>query len=177
MKPSFEDPCDRKPSRMMARTAKLIAALAATAAVSIPAVARAKPEFPPDIARHLSATEAPACSVCHLEGKTGGITVVTPFAFALRAHGFTDSTSTLNAALDQMDTDGTDSDGDGVSDVAELRAGTDPNSPVPGATTADPRYGCEIVSSGGHAGWAGLVAIFAAVVLRRRRRARATPPS
>jgi hypothetical protein len=116
--------------------------------------AQARPDFPPDIARHVSATVAPACSVCHLEGKTGGITVVTPFALALRAHGFTDSSDTLLTALDEMATDGTDSDGDGFSDVEELRAGTDPNSPVPGAATADTSYGCTVASPARRTGWA-----------------------
>jgi len=141
-------------------------------AVLLAGAARARPDFPPDIADHLSASVAPACSVCHLEGKTNGITVVTPFALSLRAHGFTDSPESLNGALDQMATDGTDTDGDGVSDVAELRAGTDPNSPVPGATTADPSYGCAVASRPVHSGWAASVSLLAAAVMLRRRRGR-----
>jgi len=138
---------------------------------SVCGVARAKPEFPPEIARHLSASVDPACSVCHLEGKTGGITVVTPFALALRAHGFTGPSATLNAALDRMTADGTDTDGDGVPDVEELRAGSDPNSPVPGATTADPQYGCGVASPR-RSTWAAVALIIAAAALRRRARRR-----
>jgi len=128
------------------RLDRALVALALAGAALLPAVAQARPDFPPEIAGHLSATVAPACSVCHLEGKIGGITVVTPFAMSLRGHGFTGASDTLLAALDQMAADGTDTDGDGVSDVDELRAGTDPNSPVPGAATADPTYGCAVAS-------------------------------
>jgi len=145
-------------------------AFASAALLSVPA--QAKPDFPPEIAQHVSAPIAPACSVCHLDGKTGGITVVTPFAMALRAHGFADSSASLLAALDQMATDGTDSDGDGVSDVAELRAGTDPNSPVPGAATADPTYGCAVASPPGRPGWTVPLLLSALLFVRRRARRR-----
>ena len=149
----------------------LVAAMVFAGAGLVPVVGYAKPQFPPDIARHLSATVDPACSVCHLEGKLSGVTVITPFALALRAHGFTGSEDTLNSALDGMQTDNTDSDGDGISDVQELRAGTDPNSPVAGATTSDPTYGCSVASPRGRGGWAAVVlSVAAAVTLRRRRR-------
>jgi len=149
----------------------LVATIVIAAAALIPRLGQAKPEFPPDIAHHLSASVVPACSICHLEGKTGGITVVTPFAMALRAHGFTDSEDSLNSALDGMQSDGTDSDGDGTSDVEELRLGTDPNSPVPGATTADPTYGCNLASRPPRVGWGAVaLSVAALVILGRRRR-------
>ena len=163
----------KQPARQLERCARrrALGAVFVVACVAGPSgAARAKPEFPPDIARHLSASVAPACSVCHLEGKTNGITVATPFALALRAHGFTDSEDTLNGALDQMATDGTDTDGDGVSDIDELRAGTDPGSPVPGATTADPSYGCGVAAQARRGGWAGVLLAAVALVLRRRTR-------
>lgn len=158
-----------------ARPGRALAGLVLAGAGLICGVAQARPEFPPDIARHLSASVDPACSICHLEGKTGGITVVTPFALALRAHGFTESSATLNAALDQMAADGTDTDGDGVPDVEELRAGTDPNSPVLGATTADPRYGCGVASGPWRPAWLAPGLIVAAAALRRRARRRERP--
>jgi len=149
----------------------LVAAMVIAGAGLIPVVGYAKPQFPPEIARHLSATVDPACSVCHLDGKIAGVTVITPFALALRAHGFTSSEDTLNSALDAMQADNTDSDGDGISDVEELRAGTDPNSPVPGATTADPTYGCSLTSRPSRGGWTAVaLSVAAAVTLRRRRR-------
>lgn len=148
------------------------AGLAFATAALLSGAAHARPEFPPDIAQHVSATVVPACSVCHLEGKTGGITVVTPFALALRAHGFGDTSRSLNDALNQMAADATDTDGDGASDVDELRAGTDPNSPVPGAATADPSYGCGVGSRPCRAGWATPALLVALTVLRRRARPR-----
>jgi MYXO-CTERM domain-containing protein len=79
----------------------------------------------------------------------------------------------LNAALDAMEKDATDTDGDGVPDVEELRAGTDPDSPVPGATTADPKYGCGVASNPDRRGWPITLAFaIAALALRLRRRER-----
>jgi len=159
-------------SRWNLRLGRALAGLAFAGAGLFGAVAQARPEFPSDIARHLSATVVPACSICHLEGKIGGITVVTPFALALRAHGFSSSSDSLVTALDQMATDGTDTDGDGVSDVEELRAGTDPNSPVPGATTADPSYGCAVAARPSRAGWPAPALLLALAAVRRRARRR-----
>lgn len=158
-----------RPRRPLCAPGLTAAALLATAL--LPARAHAKREFPPDIGRHLSTVVDPACSVCHLDGKVAGVTVITPFALSLRAHGFNGQETTLNSALDAMQADGTDSDGDGVSDVDELRAGTDPNSPVPGATTADPTYGCAVAPLSLPSGWTA-AALAAAVALCWTRRAR-----
>jgi hypothetical protein len=134
--------------------------------------AEAFPAFPDDIVQHLHGTAKPACSVCHLGGKTTNSTPITPLALALRARGFTGDVSSLYAALDLLASDGTDSDGDGVTDVEELRAGTDPNSPVPEAPSADPAYGCAIAPRpGGAAACAAAgTALLLLVLLRRRRR-------
>lgn len=109
----------------------------------VAAPAGAVPRFPGEIASQLQLTYDPPCSVCHLGGKTAGVTVVTPFGYALRARGLTDRQS-LPTALTRLTDDHTDSDGDGVADTVELQNGTDPNSKVNASLidVADPSAGC-----------------------------------
>lgn len=97
-------------------------------AFALPAFATA--EFPGAIQTHLSLAAPPAqsCALCHTNGITGAGTVNTPIGRALRMEGMVASdTASLIAALNALETAGTDSDMDGVGDVAELRAGTNPN--------------------------------------------------
>ncbi|MGV3622473.1 MAG: thrombospondin type 3 repeat-containing protein [Archangium sp.] len=69
-----------------------------------------------------------SCSLCHTGGITGTGTVNTPFGTALRMRGLVaGNVTSLNTALDTLETDGADSDGDGVTDIDELKNGTDPN--------------------------------------------------
>lgn len=69
-----------------------------------------------------------SCSLCHTGGITGAGTVTTPFGTALRQRNLeSGNVNTLITALDTLETDGVDSDGDGVTDIDELKAGTDPN--------------------------------------------------
>jgi len=94
------------------------------------------------------------CALCHTNGITGLGTVNTPFGKAVRMHGaVAGDTAALNAALDAMAADATDSDADGVTDVAELMAGTSPNvgsgtgggaggGGGGGTVLPPPRYGC-----------------------------------
>jgi hypothetical protein len=85
----------------------------------------------------------PHCSLCHLDDKTGAGTVVTPFGWSMKNRGLTGSTNTVPPAIAQMIKDGVDSDGDGVTDIEELKNGTDPNSPGDaGLGDARPGYGC-----------------------------------
>ena len=134
-----------------------------------PRVARALPEFPDEIAFDVGGDVSPACSLCHLGGKTGGVTTVTPFVLALKQRGFEGRGASLRAALVKLEADGVDTDGDGVGDVAELRAGTDPASPVPLAPTGEPSYGCRVVGGAPTAAAIALVGLALAWLLRRRR--------
>ncbi len=68
------------------------------------------------------------CALCHTNGITGYGTVSTPFGVTLRDRGLTaKAEALLDEILDELEADDVDSDGDGTSDVDELRAGTDPN--------------------------------------------------
>ena len=124
-------------------------------------VAQAKSEFPNEM-RSDPAFQAPdggvgltadggvgltydvPCSVCHIKDNTGSSTPITPFALALRARGLSGSSGSVRTSLSQLETDGVDSDGDGVTDIAELKAGTDPNSSANASLISDqePGYGC-----------------------------------
>jgi hypothetical protein len=115
--------------------------------LGLPVVARATPTFPDAIQRALTAAQAPPCAICHAGGVTGRGTVTTAFGQAIRARGLVanDETS-LGKALAQMEADRVDSNGDGVLDVDELRAGEDPNA---GAGQVQVAYGCALGSRGG----------------------------
>jgi len=131
------------------------------------------PRFPREVADDLQTEAVPGCKICHLEAKVAGFTAVTPFALSLEARGF-EGGSTLASALAQSEVDEVDSDGDGTIDVAELRAGTDPNSPFAGAPSGeDPTYGCALAGAPNHRAppspWWALVLMGAALLLGRRR--------
>ncbi len=127
------------------------------------APAWATDQFPGVIKTRYSLASAPACNLCHTNGITAIGTVTTRFGASLRARGLVaNDVASLNSALDALATGMVDSDGDTVTDVAELMAGTDPNTATAavdggtgggggggggagggGGTTAGPlRYGC-----------------------------------
>lgn len=100
----------------------------------------ASPTFPAVLESDLGLSTPPDCSLCHAGGATGSGTATTPFATAMRNRGMVaGNTQSVSAALQQLETDQVDSDGDGATDVDELRAGTDPNG---AGELALPTYGC-----------------------------------
>lgn len=160
-------------SRRGLRKVALVATVVALRLAMGQGTAQALPHFPRDIATDLQSDTEPACSICHLGGKIGAITTVTPFALALKSRGFDGETPSLATALTRLEGDQTDTDGDGVTDVEELRAGTDPNSAVPLAPSADPSFGCSVArtaSTAGRASWGGAGVLMAAALLLTRRR-------
>ena len=146
-------------------------------AVAFAPQAEAKSEFVDVIATHLGLRYQPPCRLCHIQGTTGAGTIQTPFGTSILAHGLTSGEGTVGPALDALAMDGTDSDGDGRSDIAELSADQDPNTAVdvplgPGG----PTYGCRLApgsSSEGKPALAGVLGALVALVLVRRRRGRA----
>jgi hypothetical protein len=158
---------------------KLTLVLIAVAAIAAPGSAFAKSQFPRAIERDLALSYAPSCALCHYDGATGPGTVRTPFGLSAIARGLSASNSnSIDAAIAQMVVDKVDSDGDGVSDTDELKAGTDPNTAAPVSAAEYPAGGCGASprrTSTGRSTTTGLVATLAAIwpfPLRSRRRRR-----
>ncbi|MBX3197397.1 MAG: hypothetical protein KF894_04500 [Labilithrix sp.] len=155
---------------------RLLALLSTSLLVASARTARATPNFPDVVASHLALDAAPPCTLCHVGTPARG-NVTTPFGATLRSRGAVAyDEAALRLALDALAAERKDSDGDGVPDIDELRAGDDPNG-APGAVTT-PEYGCAIGRATGAAGTAtaaGAALGFALALTctrRARRRAR-----
>jgi hypothetical protein len=135
------------------------------ALVALPRQALATPTFPEVIAQHLGLATAPDCTLCH-NGTPGTGTVTTPFGKAMRSRGVHayDEDSVVTA-LDALAAEKTDSDGDGVPDIDELKAGTSPNG---GSIT--PEYGCALAPGAGGPSASLAAIVVAASLLAARRR-------
>jgi hypothetical protein len=137
--------------------------------------ASATPGFPGAIATRYNASESQPCSLCH-NGPTARGTVTTAFGSAMRERGLlANDTASLESALTKMEVDKVDSDGDGVIDTEQLRAGRNPNpGAVEGARNIDPvnpEYGCVGKVSTGpvHSPWCWLAVGLLVTLMRKRR--------
>lgn len=146
--------------------------------VLLSSTALASRRFPAQVATELGLSYEPACSLCHVKGNTGPGTAETPVALSMKARGLqSGGRSSVASSLAALGSDHVDSDGDGVTDVDELRTGTDPNSPEATsiAGRADPSFGCAVgPRQRGSVGFRPLPATMVALAIwaRRRRRRR-----
>ena len=162
----------------MRRHALPVSAVAALSVLAGARAAGATPNFPPAIKSHLTLASPPPCAVCHQNGVTGLGTVTTPFGTSMRARGLqANNVGTLNTALDALSAENTDSDGDGTGDIAELVAGSDPNTAGgSNASALTPTYGCggSDLSAPANpsvvAGTLGALGLFGLTIFARRRR-------
>lgn len=124
--------------------------------------------YPFAIAQELEADCVADCTVCH-ETQFGGLeTVDKPFGLAMMDRGLT-AESGVTAALAAVAADELDQDGDGVTDVDELRVGDNPNA-LDETFCDGPQYGCF-----SHAPVpTGLIGLGIAVALATRRQRIAT---
>lgn len=153
-----------------------LALAAFTTALLAGGAARATQGFPDEIHAHLALSYTPACTICHQTPAGGNGTATQPFAVSMKARGLVpNDNGSLDTALDALAAEKRDSDGDGVPDIDELKAGTDPNAAGGGEGGASapaevPEYGCAAApmrARGTGAGWlaAAMIALF---VMRRR---------
>ena len=115
------------------------------------ASAFASPTYPPTIQSDLGLAQAPDCTLCHRDQLGGAGTVVRPFGRTLIDHfqlTGNNNVALLKAALAGDDAQNLDSDGDGVTDIDELRMGTNPNVGVSGVEAGPdvplPETGCAL---------------------------------
>lgn len=135
--------------------------------------AQASGNYPTEVEAALAMPCVPTCMLCHADNAGGVGTVVQPFGEAMMARGLTGGgdVAALTAALDAMDAEGVDSDGDGQADVDALAEGLNPNDGSAFCDLLLPTYGClgytPVAPDGGR--WLALAAAGLAVAASRRR--------
>ena len=159
---------------------RLVAGLAPLAVLLVPGPSLGSPTFPEAIQAYLALECAPSCTLCHRTQEGGASTAVKPFVNALVVPGGLAAgyPATVGPAIESVDTAGTDSDGDGTGDIAELLGNRDPNEASVAAgddvLICPPTYGCGARISprdpldGSALAFALLVAGFLGLRLRRR---------
>jgi hypothetical protein len=132
--------------------------------------AAAMATFPAEIQSHLGLNYTPPCTFCHATANGGG-PIATKFGQAMLAAGLTVNIATLDPALDTLNANHTDSDGNGVPDIQQIEAGLDPSTGTSGPTE---RYGCGARISTGPVRFSGTVtstwAVLGLIMFLRRRR-------
>jgi hypothetical protein len=136
--------CDEKPHRRFfrptswkvhgrrVRTNPMHRALAATCALAattlVGSLSLASPTFPAAIQEHLDLACKPDCTNCHTRPQGGLGTARQPFGLAMQRAGLTaGQPSKIAGALDRLEQESSDVDGDGTNDIEELIGQTSPN--------------------------------------------------
>jgi uncharacterized protein (TIGR03382 family) len=150
-----------------------------TTAVVCATAALSSSNYPGEVSNHVGANTVPSCTACHTSNAGGAGTVTAAFGDAMVAQGLGGGgdVAGLTAALDALEAAGTDSDTGGVGDVAELRAGTNPNDGADdgdtgggggGGDQVQYGFGCSATTTPG-----ATIAALAVLLLGLRRRRRA----
>lgn len=135
-------------------------------------LAWATSEFPAVIADVSGMPCTPTCNICHGSAGGGG-PMATEFGMALADCGMhAGDAASLRDALGTLESDGTDSDGDGVADLDELAAGSDPSGGPEFCAGPAPTYGCVSHLRSAPAGALAILAMAAAILRRQRKETR-----
>ena len=137
------------------------------------ATAEASPDYPATLRDELALSCEPSCLLCHTIDVGGFGTANTPFGAALRRVSLECcQEDQIVPALDKLSVSKADGDQDGIADVTELRAGTDPNALDAGLPCGKPRgnYGCQIVKDGRGSTLPSFLILLWLAAWRRRRR-------
>ncbi len=151
-------------------------AIVATVAVFLfqARTSEATPGFPAVIQTELGLAARPDCTLCHTNPSGGLGTVNTPFGAYMRSRGLKEyDNDSLRTALMASAGERHDSDGDGVTDIDELKAGTDPNTSAAAVLVEPAAYGCGAhvaPSAPDHRGTVLLCVGLVALALQSRRR-------
>lgn len=136
------------------------------------AAAAASEEYPDAMVSDLGLSKAPGCELCHRSGEASLGPTDTPFARSAIDRGLVaKDVGSLADALDRMQKDGVDSDGDGAEDLDELSWGGDPNhADLPEAGRIDTvSYGCSRSGETARGNGSIALALAGAIFARRRR--------
>jgi hypothetical protein len=147
-------------------------AFTAAASKTFPEALRQKLELPE------IAGPGMGCQLCHRDDNGGLMTATKPFARTLIQSGAQGANvPSLLSALTQVEADGADSDHDGTADIAELKAGTDPNTASgaggsPSESETDdiplPQTGCTLALGTTHGSAWTLLGVALFLLVRRR---------
>jgi len=170
--------CEARVRPMTLSARSLALAFGAGLGLLFAAPAAASPAFPSVLQEEYDMPCAPSCTLCHATDPGQAGNFVKPFAIMAvvpaSGGGLAGDESKLKTALAAIQTNQTDTDGDGASDYTELSEGNDPN--VPGdVRLCGPAYGCgaHIARSPAKNGGAWILAACAAALVtfgfRRRR--------